>query len=71
MHTSHPKKCEHKLVYCEQCNIVYCKTCGEEWKKEYSNYTWTYPGQMQGTGTLSNGVTGITTCCYHNNKTDL
>jgi len=29
-HTS----CEHKLKFCEKCDMVFCEVCKEEWKKE-------------------------------------
>jgi hypothetical protein len=40
MHNSHPQeKCKHMLLdYCEKCNIVFCKICKEEWKKESITY---------------------------------
>ncbi len=59
-HKSHPKKCRHfregyvtpTLQYCEQCDCVYCELCGEEWKKENINWSFTVPFQT-GTTTLS------------------
>ena len=56
MHKTHPKKCEHKLKYCEQCDVVYCEVCGEEWKKDYITWTTTsaYPYGVSGTGTYFN-----------------
>lgn len=50
MYQSHSKKCEHELKYCEQCNIVYCVMCKEEWTKPYFNYTYT-PGTEYTTST--------------------
>lgn len=47
-HTSHPKKCEHKLKYCEQCNVVHCETCKEEWRKETASWAYT-----NGTSTMN------------------
>ena len=71
MHNSHPQeKCKHMLLeYCEKCNIVFCKICKEEWKKEsivYNTYTqpnitWS-PGTNGGSGTvlLNNNCTHST-----------
>jgi hypothetical protein len=27
------KDCEHELVYCPHCDVVYCKKCKKEWGK--------------------------------------
>ena len=51
--------CEHKLKYCEHCDIVYCEKCKKEWKKEVSNFTWTAPN-IGGTGTWPNAIS-----CYY------
>lgn len=42
-HNSHPQKCKHELEYCEQCNVVFCKKCKEEWKKEMTSFSYTSP----------------------------
>lgn len=28
------EECEHELVCCPHCNVVYCLKCGEEWTNE-------------------------------------
>ncbi len=49
MHNTHPKKCEHKLVHCEQCDIVYCEVCKEEWNKPVSSWHTITPPYTGGT----------------------
>ena len=63
-------KCSHhgKLLYCADCDTVYCEGCGKEWKKEISysyGTTTTWPPNCTYTGgtTLNN--------CTHNAKTSL
>lgn len=30
-------ECKHKeLTHCTKCDVVYCKECKAEWKKDYS-----------------------------------
>ncbi len=47
--------CQHKFIYCEECDVVKCKTCKKVWgKKEvvkeyiniypYQTYPYQYPG---------------------------
>jgi len=62
-HNSHPKKCEHKLIYCSQCDIVHCEFCSEEWKKNYTNWTYTDNGTTAKTWTGSSGTMNL---CNHN-----
>lgn len=31
-------KCEHSLKFCKDCDVVYCETCKEEWKKNTNNW---------------------------------
>lgn len=33
------KKCNHVLKICEECNVVYCELCLEEWDKRYQGVT--------------------------------
>ncbi len=36
--------CQHELVFCSVCNVVYCKKCGKEWHQDnYIPYTITHP----------------------------
>lgn len=54
-HNSHPKKCEHILKHCEQCDVVYCETCKKEWKIESLQWSYSIPN-TQCTSTYSLGT---------------
>lgn len=56
MHSSHPVKCIHTLVHCEQCDVIYCSLCKEEWKKLYYSFNTTYPSTETGTA-MGSGTT--------------
>jgi hypothetical protein len=33
-----PVKCEHKLEYCNHCDVVYCTKCRKEWEFVIHNF---------------------------------
>lgn len=35
-------KCEHELVLCKICDIVYCKRCHQEWGRYIHVYPWVW-----------------------------
>jgi len=35
--------CEHELVECKECNLVYCKKCDKEWGGKQTDYIPVYP----------------------------
>lgn len=37
-----PIKCEHKLKYCDHCDVVYCTKCKREWEQRYINKQTAY-----------------------------
>jgi hypothetical protein len=62
------KKCNHeKLKWCEICDVIYCENpdCGEEWKKQYTSWSFTIP-YANGTQTFPNYPNE--TICSHTHK---
>ena len=67
-HNSHPTKCKHELEYCEQCNVVFCKKCKEEWKKESLSFTYTQPSTIYPNTVYCGGSgTQLLNNCTHKN----
>ena len=63
----HHNCCEHeKMAYCKVCRVVYCASCGKEWRDNYTytypygTGTWITPTISAGTNVESNGTTGTT-----------
>ena len=49
--------CNHKLAYCQICDVAYCEKCGKEWGSKYyyypyrwNTYTVTYDYSSDNTG---------------------
>ena len=68
----HDCGCNHDLVYCGHCDVVYCKKCKREWGHQHyywQNWGTTYPYYYGGTtvqcqsGSL-NLTGGINTCSH-------
>jgi hypothetical protein len=36
----HEHGCQHELVHCPVCDVVYCKKCGKEWGQHQHWYTY-------------------------------
>ena len=35
--------CNHNLILCRRCDVVYCRSCSREWGRQVFTYL-TYPG---------------------------
>jgi hypothetical protein len=53
--------CDHKLRYCEACDVVYCKSCKKEWGKYVQSWTYHYPITTRGRWTDARATEYITT----------
>ena len=69
---NHGHGCEHYLIHCAHCDVVYCNKCSKEWGRYYYNYTYpyypyTYPQWAYTTvgkaGTISLGAAH--SCTHH------
>ena len=61
------EKCVHEIKFCANCDVVYCEKCKDEWKKNWSNLTYT-TGPNYGTGggiVLCSSDCGTTPFCQH------
>jgi hypothetical protein len=45
------KECDHKLCYCDKCDVVYCLNCNKEWGGHKHWSYWWYPSTTVSTGT--------------------
>lgn len=58
MHVHTHQHCDHKLQFCNCCDVVFCNKCYKEWKNTtyYSYPTWTMGGNVPLTGDCGNGT---------------
>lgn len=66
------KSCEHKLVYCSKCDIVYCEHCKKEWGNCGNPITIDIPSPNEifcgvADSTTANGVIKEVLNIMHNN----
>ena len=60
-------QCQHELVYCQVCNVVYCTKCNREWHQGQCQHT-----HLPFTGYRAGAITecgGSTTTTYNDKNT--
>jgi hypothetical protein len=65
----HEHCCQHELMLCPVCDVVYCKKCGKEWgQKEYYPEYYPYPYINPGWPYTYPVITYSANTSYHNHK---